>query len=130
MEFLPRLLASKFDSLKETSTIKLFAMFFGAFALIFVVSSVGDFAAKFVFPILVGVLFVFFSGVVSAQHFARKPFVSYHPIFVQLSATKWFNSLASALSVIRNYFVLVIIHLIVFVAILAILSPLVLWYGS
>lgn len=131
MEFFPRFLALKFIYFESISIPKLFLLLFGAFAVTAIISTlVGEYIASILTPIMGSLILLAFAGAVSAQHFARKPWVPTSPLIVQLTSKTWFNSILSLLSSLRHWGVLLFVNLALIMVVFIIIAATMQQFGS
>jgi hypothetical protein len=126
VEFFPRYLAKKFGYFESISILKFALLYFGFALLSVIISSLlGERISNALAPLNGSILLIFFAGVVSAKHFARKAWIPTSPVLVQFTSKAWFNSLLSVLNLCYHWFVLLFVHaLFVMVAFLLITSAL------
>jgi hypothetical protein len=111
VEFIPKYLAQKFNFFESISVPKFFLLFFGAFIIIAIISTLlGEYIANILAPIFGSLILICFAGFMSAQHFSRKPWIPSSPLIVQFTSQTWFNYVLSLLSFVRHWGVLVFVN--------------------
>ena len=118
VEFIPKLLARKFDYFKLISVPKFFLLFFCTGAVLILISTLGEIFATVFAPVLASLMFLAFAGITSAQHYAREPYIPTNPLVVQFTSRTWFNKLLSILSCVRHWGIISFIYLIVLAVVL------------
>jgi hypothetical protein len=112
VEFIPKYLAKKFNFFESISVPKFFLLFFGAFFIIAIISTLlGEYISNILAPVFGSLVLICFAAFVSAQHFSRKPWIPSSPLIVQFTSQGWFNSMLSLLSFARHWAVLFFVNI-------------------